>query len=155
MPAPVLLPSPQMICIAWLRTLTALSEFVDHDDVWYKPKAFAQWAKPFTVQANAIAPRASTYAPLRFPVVQIDVLGRKIGQRLPWETCFAVAEIIAEQTYESTNYGELVIDNALPVRLGDISLVRAPSMIDRSETATLARASLDIQMNYVPIYEES
>jgi hypothetical protein len=153
MPTP-LLPSPQMICIEWLRTLTTLSEFVDRD-VWRQPKAFAQWTKPFTVQANPVAPRASAYAPLRFPVIQIDVLGRKIGQRLPWETCFAVAEIIAEQTYEPTNYGELVVDNALPVRVGDISLVRAPSIVDQSDTATLARASLDIQMNYVPIYEES
>lgn len=155
MSTPVLLPSPQMICIEWLRTLTALSPFVDRGDVWYKSKAFAQWAKPFTVEAHPIAAQASAYAPLHFPVIQIDVFGRKIGQRLPWETCFGIAEIIAEQTYGPTNYGELLVDGALPVRLGDISLVRAPSTVDRSDTAMLARTSLDIQMSYVPIYGES
>jgi hypothetical protein len=154
MAVPVLIPSPHKVAIEWLRSLTALSNFIDPADISFKHKAAAQWAKPYAIVCSTVATGANAFAPLRSPVVQVDVYGRHIAGRLPWETCAALAELIADQTYEPANPGAITVDNdAVSVRVGDVSLSRSPQILSESDTATLARASLDVRIMYTPIYE--
>lgn len=160
MTAAVFVPIPVLVAAEWLRGLEWLREYVDPADIGQKYRNKDAWGKTYAVTVSLVLARTNAFAPLRLPTIQIDVWGKSVstsgGRKLPWNTCAAIAERIADETYSSTNPGVVTVGGPqiMAAQIGDISLTRAPSTVEKSETATLARASLDVQINYSPVYEE-
>ena len=160
MTAPVFVPIPHLVAIAWLKSLDFLAPYVGLRDIAQKYQPPATWQETYAITCNVVTPRAHQYAPLKLPIVQIDVFGRPVqttaGPKTPWNTCAAIAELIAEETYNPINLGEVEVGGPTVMRakVGNISLVRAPNVVGRADASQLARASLDVQISYTPVYGE-
>lgn len=155
----VLVPPAYLVCVAWLKSLSILNGYVAATDIAQRCAAdVTSWTHDYAIAVTTVSPDAALHAPLRLSVVQIDVYGRPVqttsGSKLPWLTALGLGEAIADQTYNPLNLGVVAIggDEMLDAKVGDISIARSPSFMDRSVSARLARVSLDVLVKYVPIY---
>jgi hypothetical protein len=140
------LPTPEMVAVTWLRSLTWLySDLVTDADTALPDQA--TWTKPCYLQATHVEGVQDNYSPQRNPYVFVDVW----GARQQYEQVSSIAETIVDAALDGSGLGELVVKAGFwPVRIADVSVFVRPRPI-RDDPASLARSNMTLAFTYVHI----
>lgn len=150
----VFFPVANLVAKAWLSTL---SLGINSDDITDGLKARDDWHQDLSITVTPVPSSANAFAPLRSPIIDINVWGRPIksgSTRVPWNHCLAIAETIIDRTLPGS-----LVTGVLPIaggsymdaRLTDVSCISSPYKI-LNEASGLARVLMTVQLIYVPVY---